>query len=319
MTTTTTKSTDEPSSIETTNDNTQRRIVVICNPNAGQKGGVSTNGGTAEQVRDLIDRRGFDAVIQSTSCEEDAVVAARKAVEKGIDIVVAAGGDGTVGTIASELIGSDTALGIIPLGSVMNIARMLEIPRDMEQAAGIIATGESRAIDVGLANGAPFFESGSVGLNAAVFREIQRIDDGKYRSVLTAIWTLLRYKPQRIVLHLDDRVMTTRALMVTVSNGPYTGLALTVAPTARVDDGKLDINVFRRFNRMRLIWHLATVAFGRRRYSPRIDTYRSSTVRIESKHPLPSRADSHDLGTTPVEFKVIPGGLNVVLPQKPPT
>ena len=102
--------------------------------------------------------------------------------------------------------------------------------------------------------------------------------------------------------------------MVTVSNGPYTGAGMTVAPGARLDDGQFDIRVFRRFSRIRLLRHLISIAFGRYRYAPEVDTYRSRFVRIESRHPLPARADSRDLGTTPVEFATRPAALRVVVP-----
>ena len=71
----------------------------------------------------------------------------------GIDVVVAAGGDGTIGAVASALLGTDVALGVLPLGSVMNIPRMLGVPRDLEAAAIALATGERRRIDVGEAGG----------------------------------------------------------------------------------------------------------------------------------------------------------------------
>ena len=74
------------------------------------------------------------------------------------------------------------------------------------------------------------------------------------------------------MIHLDDRTIRTRGLMVTIANGPYTGMALTVAPDAQLDDGRFDVSLFRRFSRLGLGAHLLGTAFGRRRYSPKIDT-----------------------------------------------
>jgi diacylglycerol kinase (ATP) len=124
----------------------------------------------------------------------------------------------------------------------------------------------------------------------------------------------VRYRPARMSIHLEGGRTRTRALMVTVANGPYTGAGMTVAPGARLDDGQFDVRVFRRFSKARLIRHLLSIAFGRYRYAPEVDTYRSRTVRIETARPLPARADSRDLGTTPVEFRVRPGALRVVVP-----
>ncbi|HEX2290510.1 MAG TPA: diacylglycerol kinase family protein [Pseudonocardiaceae bacterium] len=292
---------------------------MLVNPNSGVKAGIPTNTAAEEEVRIAVEQcfPGLGENFVVTESEDEAIAATRDAVAKGYEIVVAAGGDGTVGTVACELLGKETALGILPLGSVMNVARMLDIPRDLEGAAAIIATGEVRAIDVGEAKGQIFFEGGSVGLNAAVFREAQQADSGggRYRALLAALWVLLRYRPPRMVLHLDDRVLTTRALAVSVANGPYSGLGFTVSPDATPDDGKFDVVIFSRFSRTELIRHFVSIAFGRRQYSAKTATYRTSRVRIEGVHPLPCRADGHDLGWTPVDYVIRPRALRVVVPR----
>ena len=149
----------------------------------------------------------------------------------------------------------------------------------------------------------PFFEAGSVGMNAAIFREVSRVDEGDPVSIPRTIWVALRYRPARMAVELDDGVITSRALMVAVSNGPYLGLGMTVAPEARLDDGKFDVRIFRRFSKGKLLRHLASIAFGRWRYAPQVSTYRSASVRITSARPLPARADSADLGHTPVTYR----------------
>jgi diacylglycerol kinase (ATP) len=295
---------------------TPPRIRVVINAHAGQKAGITTNTLTVEEICALAARHGFGTDCVITDSEAEAVATVRDAVAHGIDIVVAAGGDGTAGLVGGELLGTETALALLPLGTVMNVARMLGIPRDPDEAAAIVTQGHIRRIDVGRANDRLFFECGSVGLNAAVFRELQRVDEGSKLSGLRAVLALLRYRPARMVIHLDDRVLTTRALMVAVANGPYTGVGYTVAPAARLDDGRFDVRVFRRFRRLGLVLYFATIAFGRRRPSTSIRTYRSATVRIESQHPLPARADAHDLGTTPVTFTIIPEALRVVVPPE---
>lgn len=293
-----------------------RRIRVLLNPHSGAKGGISTNQGTPEEVRDAIRRHRLGDELVIPNSEEEMSAAARDAVAQGYDVVVAAGGDGTVGIVACELLGTRTALGILPLGSVMNVARMLGIPRDLGAAASIVANGETGIIDVGEAKGRIFFEGGSVGLNAAVFREAQKADgdSGRHRALLAALWTLVRYRPPRMIIHLDDTVLTTRALAVSVANGPYSGLGFTVSPEASIDDGKFDVVIFSRFSRTELIRHFSSIAFGRRRFTAKTATYHSARVRIEGVHSLPCRADGHDLGSTPVEYVVRPGALRVIAP-----
>jgi diacylglycerol kinase (ATP) len=151
-------------------------------------------------------------------------------------------------------------------------------------------------------------------MNAAIFKEAVRFDEGEYGSLFRGLFVMLRYRPARMRIHLDDDLLETRALIVTVANGPYTGIGFTVAPSARVDDRLFDVRVFRHFSKLDLVRHFWSIAFGRRAYAPHVRTYRSSRVYIESARPLPSRADARDLGTTPVEFTVWPGALKVVIP-----
>jgi diacylglycerol kinase (ATP) len=267
-------------------------------------------------VRELLGRAGLDYEICATKSPQEATAIARAEVDAGADLVVAAGGDGTIGAVAKGLLGTGVALGILPLGTVMNVPRMLGIPRDATAAAQIIARGARRTIDVGEANGREFFETVSVGIGAAIFREARRVEAGDYGGLWRAIRNAFRYRPRRMRVELDDgRAIETRALMVTVGNGPYMGLAMTVAPAARLDDGKLDVSIFRHFSKVELVRYLAAIAFGRRRYSPHVTSERSSFVRITARRQLPVRADALELGYTPLECRVKPGALTVIVPE----
>ncbi|HEV2527220.1 MAG TPA: diacylglycerol kinase family protein [Thermomicrobiales bacterium] len=303
------------------------RVRVILNPHAGSKAGISTNLDDAEDViRQLMDEHGLGRDLVISGSEDEAVAATRDAVRRGFGTVVAAGGDGTVGGIARELLGTDTALAILPLGSVMNIARMLDLPRDLHDAAQAIADARAadsvRVIDVGRATGQDgdvvFFEAASVGMNAVIFREANRFGDGDWRGLFSAIRVAFRYRPARMIIHLDNRTITSRALMVAIANGPYTGIGFTVAPGASLEDGMFDVRLFRRFSRWELFRHFRSIAFGGRAFAPKAETYRSARVRVEGHSRLPARADSHDLGTTPVTFDVVPAALRIVSPLPPP-
>lgn len=293
------------------------RVRVIWNDAAGEKAGAAGETLTRARLLDLMARHGLGDDVHASTSEEEGRQLARGAVADGCDVVVAAGGDGTIGTVARELLGEAPALGMLPLGTIMNIPRMLRLPLDPDAAMGVIAGGHVRSIDVGVSHGHVFFEAGSVGMNAAMFREAERFGQGDWTSILRTIWVAIRHRPARMGIRLDDGIVRTRALMVTISNGPYTGAGMTVAPDARLDDGRFDVRVFRRFSKWQLIRHLAGIAFGRYRYAPEVSTYRSARVRIDSAHPLPARVDSHDLGTTPVEFNVRPGALRVIVPEDP--
>lgn len=291
-----------------------RRICTICNPHAGVKGGLPTNRYSVDDVRAVLDQHGLHGEFHLCTSTTEATVRTRAALAAGCDLIIAAGGDGTVSTVAGELLNQETALGILPFGSVMNIARSLDLSRDLDAAASVLIGGITRRIDVGTARGHLFLEGGSVGLNAAIFREVQRIERGDWCGVLSSIWVAFRYRPARMRLYLDNGVIRTRALLVTISNGPYTGIGFTVAPEARLDDGLFDVRVFHGFSRWELVRYFAAIAFGKRHFSPKIATYRSTHVHIVTAHPLPCRADAIDLGHTPVTFGARHAALRVVVP-----
>ena len=257
---------------------------------------------------------GLDVDIVPTESEDEARTAVAEALAQGADLIVAAGGDGTIGRVAEQLLGTDVTLGILPLGSVMNIPRMLGLPREIGPAAMAIAAARRATIDVGVANGRGVLrdrlgwpERGHFHRRAAL------------RGRRLGLAASRRSRPRFAIGRRGWRsssttaAVATRALMVTASNGAYTGVGMTVAPDARLDDGKFDVRVFRHFSKLELLRHLASIMFGRRRYSPHVRTYRSATVRINGRRQLPCRADSHDLGTTPLECRVRPASLSVIV------
>ena len=289
-------------------------IPVIWNAKAGQKvrGPLAPTG--PDDLQRVLSEAGVETRIIPTESEDEAKQAVAREVGAGQKLIVAAGGDGTAGLIGKELLGKDVSLGVLPMGSVMNIARMLGVPRELPGAARAIAARREAVIDVGEANGEIFFEDASVGIQAAVFKHASEWESGDLGSVFRAVRAAFRYQPGRMELTLDGaKHVETRALMVTVSNAPYAGIGMTVAPDARLDDGLFDIVIWEHFSKAELFRHLASISFGRRSYSPHTSIYRSAAVGIRARRPLPTRIDAVDLGTTPLECRVRPRALRVIV------
>jgi diacylglycerol kinase (ATP) len=300
----------------TSADDDVRRIRVIWNERAGRKAALTVNGIDEAGLRSLMERHGLGSELHVVIDAESVAEAVRSAREAGYHLVVAAGGDGTIGMVAEQLLGGDTALGILPLGSVMNVPRMLGVPRDLDEAASGLTRWPVRRVDAGIGRDRVFFEAGSVGVSATVFRHVQRAADGDLRGLPAAVRSAWRFRPARVRITLDGREVRHRALMVMVANGPYAGAAFTVAPAARVDDGRFDVQVFRHFSKLDLLRHFLAIARGRRAYSPHISSYRAAAVRVDADRPLPCRADGDDLGTTPITFRIARQALPVVAPPE---
>jgi YegS/Rv2252/BmrU family lipid kinase len=299
---------------------------LVFNPHAGQKLGVSTNRGGPEQVHQALRAAGVPFDSFPTQRAGHAVELARDAVRAGRKLVIAAGGDGTVEEVAQALAGTDTALGIMPLGSVMNMARALCIPRDLDQAARVIAAGNVLAIDAGKVDDRYFLEAAGVGLDAGLFAYFNRLDKGPKDG--TRIWRVLRglfrflrgLGAPRLEIDLDNGVavhrLRVRAAQVTVANGPFVGAAYAVAPDAQIDDGLLDVVIFRGLGIPRLLLHYAAIAGGRR-FAPPPEAgemrVRRVDVRTVRRRPLPVHADGEAIGATPARFEVVPAALKVLV------
>jgi diacylglycerol kinase (ATP) len=288
-------------------------VRVVFNPQAGTRPRLPAESIDETGLRELLARHGVQADVFAAETEADARAAVRDGLARGCRTFVAAGGDGTFDLVARELLQTDAALGILPLGRAMNVARSLSIPRELEQAAAILAAGHQRIIDAGVAAGRTFHEIASIGLSAEILGLAHAFDKGHQGSLIELIRVLVRFRRMRVRMRLDERVVETRGLMVVVANGPYTGLGLTLAPDARLDDGLLDVRVFRRFSRLDLLRHFWAIAFGRRAYATEVAEFRAKRVVVETPG-LPCRADAFDLGRTPIEIGIRPGALRVIAP-----
>ena len=291
---------------------------LIINPNAGRKLGMSTNAGTLEVVEEALQAAGLRFQVAETEYAGHATELAREAVREGCKLVIAAGGDGTVAEVGEGLVDTDAALGIMPLGSVMNMARTLCVPRDLPGAALTIANGEMLAMDVGSVDDHLFLEAAGVGLDAGLFGYFNRLDSGgRPTGVLRAAFRFLRnLRNPRFVIVADGRRLDVRAPMVTISNAPYVGAAYALAPEAQVDDGMLDIAIFRGQSILRVLLHLVAVAGGRHLPPPpgvQLIRARTVDVRVIRRRPLPVHADGTPVGATPAHFEVRPAALRVLV------
>jgi len=293
---------------------TSARILVVWNPNAGEKAGIETNANHGDDLRRALAAHGLDDELFESPSEAATARRVEEAVQAGYELVVAAGGDGTVRSVASHLLGSETALGILPLGSAMNLARTLEIPRELDAAAAVIEAGHVRAIDVAEIDGRLFLEQVKVGLSAEAFARAQEIDKRRWGAAIGLLALLLRRRRTRIDLDVDGERSHTHALALTIANTPYTGMGIELAPDARPDDGLLDVVIYEGLSPLGLARYMAATFGGRGEAPARFRTLRARHVRVESRRRLAVRYDAEDGGETPIEVRIRSGALRVVAP-----
>ena len=257
-------------------------------------------------------------------------------------MVIAGGGDGTVGATAKALVGTDCPLGILPMGTYNNFARALGLPLDLESACRVLARGQVRRVDVGVANDTHyFFEAAGVGIDAELFPLGEEIKCGNWSRLWQAMKLAYRAEPARIHFELDlplseayrdaagtpagrtderpfaasnrKRGLDVSAFMLIVANARYYGSGFTVAPDAVLDDGLFNVRIFRNFSKHELFRHFWSISRRRYCYSPKIDTFTASEVEITAKTDLPFHVDGFPVGRLPLRLRSLRQALKVIV------
>jgi len=252
---------------------------------------------------------------------EDLRALALRALRGRPEILVAAGGDGTVGGVADVVRGGEVPLGVLPVGTLNHFAKDLGIPLDMAQAARVIAAGRRIRVDVGEVNGRAFVNNASLGLYADIVRKRMRQQRRLRRSKRTAmLWATLqalgRSRLLDLSLELEGRVQQFHAPFVFVGNNDYVMEGFNVGTRARLDAGMLDVYTTRRTSAAGLLGLALRALFGRLRQADDFMTWRVPRLRVDSRRRRLVVATDGELSVldTPLEFRVLPCALEVIAP-----
>lgn len=294
------------------------RTMLVFNPNAGQSDAHERELAAAAEVwRDA----GWQVDLQPTRAAGDGKRLGRLAAEAGYDLVVAAGGDGTLNEVINGLAGSTTALAPLPLGTMNVWARELRLPLQPRAAAEAILGWHVRPIDLGRAGDRYFLLMAGIGFDAAVTAGV-RADEkrrlGALAYVLRGIEQALSVRGARARLVLDGRSFRRRVLMVVVGNTQLYGGLVKITHRASIDDGLLDVCVIKGDNGLSAVRRLIAILGRRQGQDPELEYYRARSVAISARPPLPVQVDGDPIGTTPLTFEVVPAALHALLPEDLP-
>lgn len=228
---------------------------------------------------------GFDVDVVPTAYPGHAYELSSEAERKGYEALIVCGGDGTVNEAASGLVGSKTALGIIPAGSGNGLARHLGITVDVRRSLKVIAERNIIAADYGTANSKPFFCTFGVGFDAAVSERFARQKRrGMMMYLKSAIDEYMNFSPEEYTIEANGMMLTDKAFLVVVCNASQYGNNAFIAPDASVTDGELDITIVHAgnaFEHARFGLDLLTGFVGK---NARIDTFRVKSANIRRNH-----------------------------------
>lgn len=296
------------------------KVRFIINPSAGPKRGRLAERITAA-AREVF--FGEDGLFDIKVSQRKGAVAglAKDAVRLKFDFVFASGGDGTVNEAASILVGTSTALGIIPTGFGNGLAGALNIPENLRKAVGLIKDGRVREIDAGQACGRYFFSTAAFALEARISMEydkgfISRRLRGVFPYAPLALIEYLRYKPQSVRVFADGESFETRPLILTVSNADRYGKGTLIAPEASLDDGLLDLSVAPCVNLARSLGLAGRLVFGTIGRSKDLRRIRAREVRLSGVDEWTVELDGEPFfWKGAVEIRVMERCLRVLAPH----
>lgn len=239
---------------------------------------------------------------------------ARDAAERG-DRVLVMSGDGLIGQVGGELANTGTVMGIVPGGRGNDLARVLGIPADVEEAAGIIAAGKTREIDVGEANGRRFLCIASCGFDSEANRiaNESRIS-GPLVYAYAALRALAAWKPARFTLSADGEDVSVVGYTIAAANSKAYGGGMFIAPDARLDDGLLDVIAITDVSKWKFLRGLPAVFRGEHVGNDEVSVRRCTELQIAADRPFSVYADGDPITELPATIRVLPSALNVIVP-----
>ena len=266
----------------------------------------------SERIRELAP----EADLQLTSEPGDARRFAKEGVANGFDIIVAAGGDGTINEVVNGVAGSSAHMGILPLGTVNVLAKEIAIPQgNLAAAWEIIENGKSLALDLPIANEQYFIQLAGVGLDAEVVRRTP-IDSKKTLGPLSYILTLVQLaaaKPPHVVFEADG-CPPREGCFALIGNGRLYGGPFPIFKRASLHDGLLDVVLFKNQSHWDVIRYVQAIAFGTHSELPDVEYFQTPSLRVHGSGDVPVELDGELAGSLPCEFRISPSKLNVLAP-----
>ena len=264
-----------------------------------------------------LDARRASFRVERTRGLEDGVERALRAADAN-EVPVVVSGDGLVGAIGGALAGSDTPLGIVPGGRGNDLARVLGIPDEPEQAVATLLAGETRRIDVGEVNGKRFLGIVSVGFDSVANERANRTRwmRGNLVYAYAGVRTLVGWKPARFTIAVGDESKRLSGYSVSVANSRAFGGGMFIAPDADLADGEFDVVTIGEVGKLRFLANLPKVFKGTHVERDEVRVFRAPRLELSASRPFPVYADGEHLSDLPATLRVLPRALSVIVPPR---
>lgn len=297
---------------------TRPRLLIIANQRAGRCGARWKQGKVApiDVIQAHLAALGVDSDVHLTSGPDDALQAARQGAQGEYAAVVAAGGDGTLRTVADGLVDTGMPLGLLPMGTENVLARSVGVPLDLEGACRHLVRCPVRLMDAGRIGDRHFLCFAGIGFDAQVVEEVdmqmkEALGSMAYvAAALGAAWKHRDLVP-RVRLTVDGRRVEHEFWLLLIGNIPMYGGQLRLTPRACPRDGLLDVCVFQRTDMPGSVRQWMAAAMGAHAELPDVAYYLGREIVVETDTPISYQVDGDSGGLTPCTVQVVPAGLKV--------
>lgn len=275
----------------------------------------------ADKARDALAAAGLDVEVELLS-GGDCAVRCRAIAERGDPLVIVGGGDGTISAAAAALAGTETMLGVLPLGTLNHFARDLGLPADLDEAAKLIAAAKDRRVDIGEMNDRVFINNSAIGLYPlmVVDRDLQRKKLGRSKRLammVASLRALVRFNHHRLTLTVnEERTGRVDTPLLFVGNNGYRIDIGAPGTRERLDGGELYVLVMRKKTRRGLLAASLRALFGRSRHDDMVQLEGVERLRVASHHSqLAVSLDGEVVrGEPPLEYRIRKKALRVIAP-----
>lgn len=242
-----------------------------------------------------------------------------RALDKGPDLLILGGGDGTISGLVDQMVGHHVTLGVLPLGTANSFARTLGIPMDVEGAVEVIRDGRPRRIDLGMIDKDYYANCAAMGISPQIAETVPHDLKrwfGRAGYLAWAAWQFTKFKPFTLIIETDGHEERLRVVEVRIANGPYHG-GTELVESAEVDSGEIVVQAVTGHVKRRLLRNWAANIL---RLPARNDVreFHGKSLRIDTEPRLPISIDGEVLAHTPVTARIAPGIIEVMAPLTPP-
>ena len=308
---------------ETPPSHTQTTAVIIANPTSGS---YSQNKQQIQETIAYLQKNGWQADLCLTRAAGEARKIAHEAVEQHISVVVAVGGDGTINEVIQELANSDTALGVLPSGTVNIWARETGIPLDNAGAREVLLHGRTRTIDLGQMGDRYFLLMAGIGFDGEVTKAVEKKSVKRFGVLgyfFIGTWFGLSYPSFRVTIQMGERTIRTNAIQIIVGNTQLYAGAIKYTWQAKCDDGFLDVCILRKQNTFGRIAIAIDFLLRREQRRNWVQYETCKEIKIRTRRRVAMQIDGDSAGDTtrsfpPVTFCVAADALKVIVPFNGP-